>query len=203
MTQPIKPDEVEDRKTADIPDQVFEAFNALIVRNFSGVSAVVKQVDAVDQIIKLRNAAHFGCSRQEIFDNGWLNVEESYRKSGWDVEYDKPGYNETYEASFTFRKSCVVEQCATTTAPAALEFQDEPRFLPMSGQQWPSRASAWLGAASDRRIVLHADQWHGEVVAKLFRDWRVTREQVSVGAGANEVEAVEAALDLLGKGSME
>lgn len=41
--------------------------------------------------------------RQEIFDNGWLDIETVYEDSGWSVEYDKPGYNESYEASWTFK----------------------------------------------------------------------------------------------------
>ncbi len=32
----------------------------------------------------------------------WLNVEELYRAQGWTVTYDKPGYNESYPATFTF-----------------------------------------------------------------------------------------------------
>lgn len=44
-----------------------------------------------------------GLSRQEIFDNRLLDVEDVFRSQGWKVEYDKPGYNESYPATFTFR----------------------------------------------------------------------------------------------------
>jgi len=44
-----------------------------------------------------------GLNRAEIFDKGWLNVEEVYRAAGWAVEYDKPGFNESYSATFTFK----------------------------------------------------------------------------------------------------
>lgn len=40
----------------------------------------------------------------EVFKKGWLNVEYLFRAAGWEVQYDKPGYNETYEAYFTFSK---------------------------------------------------------------------------------------------------
>jgi hypothetical protein len=40
--------------------------------------------------------------RGEIFHRGWLDVEDAYRAEGWTVVYDKPGYNESYAASFTF-----------------------------------------------------------------------------------------------------
>ena len=43
-----------------------------------------------------------GLKRQDIFDNHWLDVEDLYRKNGWKVDYDKPGYNESYNAYFVF-----------------------------------------------------------------------------------------------------
>jgi len=47
---------------------------------------------------------HRGLTRQGMYDKGWMDVEDAYRKAGWDVDFDKPGYNETYEANFTFSK---------------------------------------------------------------------------------------------------
>jgi len=44
-------------------------------------------------------------ARDEIFDRGWLDVEDLYRISGWRVEYHKPGYNETYEPTFEFQST--------------------------------------------------------------------------------------------------
>jgi len=43
--------------------------------------------------------------RSEIINNGWLNIEEAYRAADWEVEYDKPAYNETYRAHFIFKKA--------------------------------------------------------------------------------------------------
>ena len=31
-------------------------------------------------------------------------IEPLYREKGWNVEYDKPGYNEFYKARFIFKK---------------------------------------------------------------------------------------------------
>jgi hypothetical protein len=99
--KPIKPSEVASKKGSDFPDAVFEAFNELIARDFHEGSATVLQSDVVELMIKK------GLKREEIYEHGWLNVEEAYRAAGWGVEYDKPGYNETYRADFTFtaRKS--------------------------------------------------------------------------------------------------
>lgn len=43
-----------------------------------------------------------GLKRSDIFENHWLDFEDAYRASGWGVEYDKPGFNETYQARFIF-----------------------------------------------------------------------------------------------------
>ena len=95
---PIKPEEVAEKKEQSFPDAVFEAFNELIVHNFLNGSATIKQ----DDILKLMTQK--GLNRKEIIDKGWLDVEGAYRAAGWKVEYDKPGFNESYPATFTFTR---------------------------------------------------------------------------------------------------
>lgn len=99
VSKPITPDEVVGVKKVMLPKEVFEAFNTLIARNFYGNSAVVMQDEVVDLLV------NNGFNRGDIFKNHWLDVEDVYRSAGWIVEYDKPGYNETYASSFTFKKS--------------------------------------------------------------------------------------------------
>lgn len=91
---PIRPEQI----NQTFPEKVYEAFNALIQKNFSGNSATVKQQEVVDAMISL------GLKKKDIDKNGWLNVEKAYEKAGWTVQYDKPGYNESYEAFFVFSK---------------------------------------------------------------------------------------------------
>lgn len=93
---PIRPKEVADYKRENFPDTVFEAFNELIVENAGPGPITVRQKDLVKRMVEK------GLTAKEIFDKGWLDVEDVYRKAGWKVEYDKPGYNEDYEAYFTF-----------------------------------------------------------------------------------------------------
>jgi hypothetical protein len=100
MSGPIKPGEVADAIRRTIPDEVFEAFNELIAENWCISGATMKQEDVVARIrTKLNTTA------AEMHKRGWLNVEEAYREAGWCVEYDKPGYNESYPATFTFKAS--------------------------------------------------------------------------------------------------
>jgi hypothetical protein len=96
---PITPEEAHEKKASTIPDFVIEAFNELIAENFNGKSSTVGQSDVIDRITTKNSI-----ERHVIFRNNWLDVESVYEQSGWSVVYDKPGYNETYEATFTFTK---------------------------------------------------------------------------------------------------
>ncbi len=91
---PITPDEVAKKKGKHIPKEVFDAFDALIVENYVNGKAVVTQHEVVTILNK-----KLGNLKTE-----WLNVEEAYEAAGWRVEYDKPGYCETYKAAFTFTR---------------------------------------------------------------------------------------------------
>lgn len=100
VTGPLKSSEVDNAKLRDIPEEVFEAFNELIVKSWNGSIAVVRQDDVIARIMEKLDV-----SRHAIFGAHWLDVEPAYRKAGWSVLYDKPGYNEDYPATFEFRKA--------------------------------------------------------------------------------------------------
>jgi hypothetical protein len=95
--KPIKPGEVAKKKQDDFPDAAFEAFNEMIAEHYYGKVATFKQKDVEDLMVKK------GLGRNDIYKKGWMDIEDVYTKAGWDVDYDRPGYNETYDATFTFR----------------------------------------------------------------------------------------------------
>lgn len=100
MKKPIKPVAV--KKT--IPDEVMEVFNNMIQENWNGDYSVLMQNKVVARIISKFKESNKKVSRHDVFEKGWLNVETSYRKLGWTVAYDKPSYDENYEAHFIFSK---------------------------------------------------------------------------------------------------
>lgn len=65
-----------------------------------GQSSVVKLKDIVNLI---RDEMDID-NPQTIYklNQDWVNIEDVYRKQGWNVEFDKPGYNEDYDATYTF-----------------------------------------------------------------------------------------------------
>ena len=97
--KPITPAEVVEAKKASLPPEVFDVFNEQIAQNWDGHSATLFQTAVVDAIV-----AKLGITRAEVFARRYLDIEPIYKKAGWSVVYDKPGYCEDYEASFTFKK---------------------------------------------------------------------------------------------------
>ena len=101
MTKPIRPEDIPDQKQSDIPDLVIETFNKLIAQHYVRGVAKVMQNDIMAAICV---AFEGNYTRQEIYEKGWMDIESLFEAHGWHVDYDKPGYNETYEACFTFSK---------------------------------------------------------------------------------------------------
>lgn len=97
--KPITPGDIASTKLATFPEKVVECWNKLIAKHHDGRSSTVSQGEAVRELAKV-----MGCTMQHAFTEGWLDIEELYRAAGWKVEYDRPAYNENYEATFTFTK---------------------------------------------------------------------------------------------------
>lgn len=99
MVKPISPDEIPKAKKKYFPDEVIDTWNEIIATNFSSGSATVQQDDIVRAL-----SSRLDITRNEVFNKGYLEVEDIYRAEGWKVHYDKPGYNESYGAFFEFKR---------------------------------------------------------------------------------------------------
>lgn len=97
--KPIIPDEILAEKEAMFPNAVFEAFNEIITEKFYQNYATFKLKDVIALMVKK------GLNREEIFEKGWFHIEDIYRANGWKVHYDRPAFNESYDANFTFNRS--------------------------------------------------------------------------------------------------
>lgn len=99
--KPIAPSEIVEAQLQQFPDFVLETWNAAIAKNWTGRQSHITQPDMVAALIA---ASPNTIDRSDVFDNHWLDIEDAYRAEGWKVEYDKPGYNESYDAYFVFKK---------------------------------------------------------------------------------------------------
>lgn len=103
-TGPMSPDEIDALKTTRIPEEVFEAFNEAIADKWNGSSATVKQDEVARAAVKKLRARLPDATLDTLYTNNWLDIENAYQKKGYTVEYDKPGYCESYDAVFIFRR---------------------------------------------------------------------------------------------------
>lgn len=98
MVNPIKKSEVATMKKEIIPEVVIKVVNRLIAQNCRDGRAIVYQYEIIDAIKQ-----EIVISSEAIIESGWLDFEPIYEAAGWQVEYDKPGYNENYKAFFLFK----------------------------------------------------------------------------------------------------
>src|SRR5882724_6494617 len=102
--EPLSPDDVIIQKQSIIPDVVIDCFNELIAQHYGGGSSTFKQTEVADLICQRMRQGNHDFSDRIIYDKHWLDVESIYREKGWIVEYDKPGFNESYDATFTIKR---------------------------------------------------------------------------------------------------
>jgi len=88
-------------KKAMIPDEIIIAVNSLIIKHLKpDGTAIVTQEEILKEVCGDPECGKL--TRNEIFDNNWLDIEDIYREKGWKVFYDIPSFNESYNAYFEF-----------------------------------------------------------------------------------------------------
>ena len=108
MIRPFTPDEVLANKREVIPAFVIEAVNTLLTKRFSGTSCTIRQKELIELAEKIgmdQGTIPDWATRQTFFDEHWLDFEPIFKAAGWNVVYDKPGWDETYEPFWKFERS--------------------------------------------------------------------------------------------------
>lgn len=95
VVKPLSPQDLAGRLC--IPDFVIEAVNELLRKHYDGHGCTItlKEVEAAIEKAKPQEA---------VWQKNWLNFETLFRENGWSVDYDQPGYNETYAAHYRFSR---------------------------------------------------------------------------------------------------
>lgn len=99
---PIKPSEVVERKLAAIPNEMIQAVNECIVEHWNGDEVSFTQDEIIERYFTIIDEPNTQSNREKLFGKHYLNFEPIFEKSGWNVYYDRPAYDETYPARFTF-----------------------------------------------------------------------------------------------------
>jgi len=101
MATPLRPQDIGPIAAARIPDFVIEAVNELLVKHSASPTITLLLHEVTDAAMA---RAPIDVTRDQLFDEHWLDFEPIYRDAGWRVTFDKPAYNETYESRFVFRR---------------------------------------------------------------------------------------------------
>lgn len=86
--KPISPTDV----LIDKPDFVIEAVNSMIKKNYRGKEFTFK---AKDLILEARRTADLA-PYQDWYTNKWMDFEDIYQESGWEITFHKSCYGDTY-----------------------------------------------------------------------------------------------------------
>lgn len=96
--KPITPRDCEE--AVNLPDYVIKGVNELLLAEYRGKEATLKQKDVITSILRY---APEDITRQTLFDKHLLDFEYLYKKQGWNVRYDSPCRDESFEPYYVFK----------------------------------------------------------------------------------------------------
>lgn len=96
--KPVSPAEALANRKNVFPPQVIEAVNELLTLKYSGGSVTLLQKDVIEKILQRMP----DLTKNDLFNNHFLDFEDLFEQNGWNVVYDKPAYYESYEPSWKF-----------------------------------------------------------------------------------------------------
>lgn len=103
---PITPKEAQKQHLAKvIPEEVYEAVNELLSERYSNSEMIIYQDEVVSKAIEKMQADGTSVPVEDFFTYHWLDFEPVYEEAGWIVSFEKPAYNESFKAHWTFRKN--------------------------------------------------------------------------------------------------
>lgn len=105
--KPFTPADAEKAKKHHMHPIMIDAVNELLGENYNKAGRVkIYQEDVIQRALQLFKERIGGSAitEQNIYDYGWLDFEDIFRNAGWNVQYDRPAYYETYKAYYMFTK---------------------------------------------------------------------------------------------------
>lgn len=95
--RPLGPEEIATASGNHIPTEVIEAVNGLLLQNFTRVDRTItltleEIIAAAQKIFYSRCPGDINPSSppaQQFHDLGWVKIESSFRRVGWNCDFDK------------------------------------------------------------------------------------------------------------------
>lgn len=98
---PFTPHDAANARLESMPACVINAFNYLLARYYFAGKAHITEEMAIDEIIAFSNNR---LASPEVRKRRYLDVEDIYREYGWEVEYKRPSYDESFKAHYIFKR---------------------------------------------------------------------------------------------------
>lgn len=99
--KPLSPKEIIDGLDKIIPEFIIQAVNNLLKKEYRGGHVTIKAKDIIKESLSLYSGDD-KMTADKIYKEKWMDFETLFEKHGWDVTYDGPAYNETYDAFYKF-----------------------------------------------------------------------------------------------------
>lgn len=95
--KPLSPSEIHKEAIESVPDCIISGFNKAILDNWNGSSAHFTISEVHNNIRAINDGV--------VPEYYWDIVKAKFKEAGWSkIDYDRPGYCETYETNYTFSK---------------------------------------------------------------------------------------------------
>ena len=101
--KPIKPNEVISMKMRQIPSEMIESVNELIVENWDGKSSKILLEDVIDRYFSKKNIIKSNDEINLIYKSHWLDFEQLFYDEGWNVIYETPARDEDFKEYYLFK----------------------------------------------------------------------------------------------------
>jgi hypothetical protein len=96
--EPIKPKDIMDNLEDIIHPAVIKAVNELLKEQYRGTQVTIKQKDIATKAVALDSSI----TEEEIYKKKWMDFEHIFYKAGWEVKYNSPDRDESYDEFFQF-----------------------------------------------------------------------------------------------------
>lgn len=96
--EPISPDQAKEGKPKTVPWMIIQAVNELLTEGWQGDGRSI-QLD-LNTIIDRACGLDSRLTRQEVFRNKWLDIEDTYRAKGWTVSYESSDYTDSRQYAY-------------------------------------------------------------------------------------------------------
>lgn len=104
IINPIKPEEILNKKLETIPDAMIEAVNKLLAINWVGNESRIRKDELLNEYFKITGETNDRHAHETLYHFHWLDFEPVFREAGWDVKYNQPSYgDDDFEPFYSFK----------------------------------------------------------------------------------------------------